>query len=71
MFVWSLGVLWPTCRFVRSAGPPLGSYHAPFIGSHVLGSGYYKHKVGYPRKGYGMSLEVGRTTVLPSDWVDL
>ena len=37
---------------------PVGSYHVPFLGDSVLSSGIYYHKVGYPEKGYGMSLQL-------------
>ena len=37
---------------------PVGLYHVPVVGHLILGLGSYNHKVGYPKKGYGMSLQV-------------
>ena len=36
----------------------VGLYHTPFFGYLILGLGSQNHKVRYPKKGYGMSLQV-------------
>ena len=41
--------MWSTCRLIPY----------PFFGYLILGLGSQYHKVGYPEKGYGMSLQVG------------
>ena len=42
----------PTCRHI----------HLPVLGYPMWVLGKHSHKVGYPKKGYGMSLQVGSTS---------